>query len=53
MILAVKIIKLEPHGGYYLKLRQKLINAKPITNKAAQDIVDNISKWCKTKRQIL
>lgn len=31
MILAVKITKLEPHSGYYLKPGEKLINARPMT----------------------
>lgn len=44
MILAVKITKLEPHSGYYLKPGEKLITAKPIMKLEVVDIVENILK---------
>lgn len=44
MILAVKITKLEPHSGYYLKPGEKLITAKPIMELEAPDIVEKYLK---------
>lgn len=44
MILAVKITKLEPHSGYYLKPGKKLITAKPIMKFEAPDIVEKYIK---------
>ncbi len=44
MILAVKITKLEPHSGYYLKPGEKLITAKPIMELEAPDIVETYLK---------
>lgn len=44
VILAVKITKLGPHSGYYLKLAEKLITAKQIMKLEAPDIVEKYLK---------
>lgn len=58
-ILAVKITKLEPHSGYYLKPGEKLITGKPITKwkprilwKMSQNegIKNSLSHYCGGKK---